>query len=219
MPPFLHSPSGIPPTPAPPSCPCTVARQHHLGCIRQDARGAPGAGGPCGCVPPTPLFVALAPQGPPGWAERCVGRGTQGLPWLRGPSWRDRYHRDGCRTRVWMPHQGEALARAHRADVEGGFVRDRPGVTLLWPEWPWQGMLPSPGTAAGRGPGLRRWPAAGADAALVLSTAAPLTWQRRGTACPRSFLNAFSSCVLWPKPIPGTVSSSPPQSRSPEVAT
>ncbi|KAK4808700.1 hypothetical protein QYF61_020189 [Mycteria americana] len=36
-PPFLHSPSGIPPSPAPPSCLCTVARQHHLGCIRQDS--------------------------------------------------------------------------------------------------------------------------------------------------------------------------------------
>ena len=134
----------------------------------------PGLGALWLC-PPTPPCVALVPQGPPGQAERCLGRGTQGLPQPRGPSWRVPCHCDCCGTRVWMLPQGEALAQARSADVEGGFVRDRPGVTLLWPELLWQGTLPSPGTGAGRGPEAGRWPAAGADAALVLSAAALLT--------------------------------------------
>lgn len=108
----------FPPPLAPPSCPCTVARQHHLGCIRQDVRGAPGTGGPlwlCPCTPPCP---ALVTQGPPGQSGCCLGRGMQGLAQPRGWSWWVRCHRDCSGTRAWMLNQGEVLSQAHRADVE-----------------------------------------------------------------------------------------------------
>lgn len=51
VPPML----GIPPPQAPPSCPCTVARQRHLGRIRQDVRGCACNWGPSWLPPSTAL--------------------------------------------------------------------------------------------------------------------------------------------------------------------
>lgn len=111
-------------------------------------------------VSPHTTLCCPGPPRSPWRGSVLLGEGEQGLPQLRGLSWRVRCHRDCCGTRVWLLHQGQSLTGAHGADVEGGFVRDRPGVTLLWPERLWQGTLPPqasvlvrvPSVAAGRLP-------------------------------------------------------------------
>lgn len=70
----------FPPPLAPPSCPCTVARQHHLGCIRQDVRGAPGTGGRCACVPAPHLVLPWSPKLPQASQRVACGGGCRGWP-------------------------------------------------------------------------------------------------------------------------------------------
>uniref|UniRef100_A0A8B9Z0B3 Prolyl 3-hydroxylase family member 4 (inactive) n=1 Tax=Buteo japonicus TaxID=224669 RepID=A0A8B9Z0B3_9AVES len=80
--------------------------------------------------PRTPPCLALVTQGPPGQAEPCLGRGTQGLAQPRGWSWRVRCHRDcsgtpprsrsvilGCpcgrlRHQLFLPPQSNKIEKA-----------------------------------------------------------------------------------------------------------